>query len=162
MNFLKKLFSKPAPPPPDVPPEFLQENSPNWLIDLKAKQLPDGDVFSVRVQLFQQSRIGTAEILVLPRNQSGLPTSVIAKLSSPELDRLLVILGFSFADEIASVPGAAAEGLSTSLSIYRQDPFTLRTAVCNLAGWLNSRKPAPPAIEIACLLLDVRNRSLSS
>ena len=73
MNFLKKLFSKKVEETPEAPPEFLQENPPDWLIDLKGQESPDGNSFSIRIQLFQTERSGTAEILVLPRDQFGEP-----------------------------------------------------------------------------------------
>lgn len=161
MNLLKKLFSKRTEEPADVPPEFLQQEPPDWLIDLKGQELPDGNTFSIRVQLFQSARTGTAEIVVLPHDQSGEPKSAAADLTRIEIDRLFVILGFAFPDEIATVPAADPDGLPVTISIYRQSPFTLRSAACNLAGWLDSRKSAPTAVEIGRILFETRTRALS-
>src|SRR5271154_6596187 len=103
MNFLKKLFGKKPEEPAEVPPEFLQENAPDWLINLNGRELPDGNPFSIRVQLYQSLRAGSAEILVFPTNRPGPPKTATIDLSRPEIDKLFVILGFSFPDEIASV-----------------------------------------------------------
>lgn len=162
MNFLKKLFSKRTEEPADVPPEFLQANPPDWLIDLKGQDLADGSTFSIRVQLFQPARTGVAEIVILPRDQSGEPRNATTDLTRPEIDRLFVILGFSFPNEIENVPADVPDGMPVTISIYRQSPFLLRSAACNLAGWLDSRKSAPTAVEIGRILLEARTRALSS
>src|ERR1700722_7874567 len=110
MSFLKKLFAKKTAEPADVPPEFLQTDAPDWLIDLKGKPSPEGNAFSIRVQLFQSLRTGVAEILVLPRNEAGQPVPAATDLVRTEIDKLFVILGFSFPDDIASVASNAGDG----------------------------------------------------
>jgi hypothetical protein len=160
MNFLKKLVSKKVEETPEAPPEFLQENPPDWLIDLKGQEPPDGNHFSIRIQLFQTNRSGSAEILVLPRDQSGQPKNATTDLTRPELDRLFVILGFSFPDEIATVSTDAGDGLPITISIYRRNPFTHRAAGCDLAAWLDSRKSGPPVVEIGRIALESRQRIL--
>jgi hypothetical protein len=160
MNFLKRLFSKPAREPADVPPEFLQETPPDWLLDLKGKESPEGSNFSIRVQLFTAQRTGTAEILILPRDESEQPKTATTELARPELDKLFVILGFSFPDEMESVPVDDSEGPSVTLSVHRREPLQMRSADCNLAGWLDSKKTGAPVIEISRILIAARNRAL--
>jgi len=162
MNFLKKLFSRRTEETADVPPEFLQANPPDWLIDLKAQDLAGGNTISIRVQLFQPARTGVAEILILSHEPSGQPKEATTDLTRIEIDRLFVILGFSFPNEIENVPTDVPDGLPVTISIYRQSPFLLRSATCNLAGWLDSRKSAPTAVEIGRILLEARTRALSS
>jgi hypothetical protein len=162
MNFLKKLFSKRTEEPADVPPEFLQAIPPDWLIDFKGQDLAGGSTISIRVQLFQTARTGAAEIVVLPHEPSVQPKNATTDLTRTEIDRLFVILGFSFPDEIEDVPADVPDGLPVTISIYRQSPLLLRSATCNLAGWLDSRKSAPTAVEIGRILLEARTRALSS
>src|SRR5580704_10709331 len=147
MKLLKQLFSKRTEPLPDVPPEFLQENAPDWLIELNGKDPSSTDAFSIRVQLFSSQRSAKAEVLLLSEAQSGPPKRATTTLSHPEINHLFVILGFSYPDEIADVPAESPDGLAATISIYRQSPFTLRSANCNFAGWLDSRKSGPPAVE---------------
>jgi hypothetical protein len=159
MNFLKKLFAKKPEETAEVPPEFLQENPPEWVIILNGRELPDGGTLSIRAPLFQSQRDGVAEVTYLP-GQGGQPQSGSAKFTRPEIDKLFVILGFSFPNEIATVAGPADEGMPVTVTIYRESPFYLQVADCNLAGWLDSRKSGPPVVEIGRILLETRSRAL--
>ncbi len=96
MSLLTRLFSKRKEKSDDLPPEFLQEPPPDWFIDLKGRGLTGGKPFSVRVQLFATRRAGTAEILILPAGPGEQPKDAGVELSRTEIDRLLLILGFSF------------------------------------------------------------------
>src|SRR5580698_1834892 len=149
MNFLKKLFSKRTEPLPDIPPEFLQENAPDWLIEMNANDPVKSNAFSIRVQLFASQRSAKAEVLLLSSSgQSEAPKKIPTTLSHPEINHLFVVLGFSYPDEITDVPAEIDDGLAATISIYRQSPFTLRSANCNLSAWLESRKSGPPIVEI--------------
>jgi len=161
MNFLKRLFGRCKPEPQELPPEFLQENPPDWLIDLKGQLPPDGRRFSVRVQLSETSRAGTAEILVLPRDDAGQPKSATAELDRVEIDRLLVILGFSFPGDITGVGAELSEALCADIAVHRREPYALAVAQCNLTGWLDSKKSGPPAIELGRILVEAQRRILS-
>src|SRR5690349_787758 len=101
MNLFKWLFGKKE-IPVEIPPEFLQENPPDWLMDLKSPSLVAGNAMSVRVQLFAAARTGTADVILLPSTGQD-PRSVTAQLERTEIDRLLVILGFSFPADFESV-----------------------------------------------------------
>jgi hypothetical protein len=160
MNFLKRLFGKRKSEPQELPPEFLQENPPDWLIDLKGQLLPDGRRFSVRVQLSETSRAGTAEIFVLPRNDTEQPKGASGELNRIEIDRLLVILGFSFPDDIADVAVELTEGLRANITVHRRGPYAQAVARCNLTGWLDSKKSGPPAIELGRILVEAHRRTL--
>ena len=160
MNFLKRLFGRRKAEPQELPPEFLQENPPDWLIDLKGQMHPDGRRFSVRVQLSKTSRAGTAEILALPGIDAGQPKSVTADLNRVEIDRLLVILGFSFPDDISDVAAELTEGLRVDIAVHRREPYLLAVARCNLTGWLDSKKSGPPAIELGRILVEAQRRTL--
>jgi len=48
------------------------------------------------------------------------------------------------------------------LLVYRRDPSAMKAASCNLAGWVDSKKPGPPAIEISRVLLGIYHRALPS
>lgn len=159
MNFLKRLFGR-REQPPELPPEFLQENPPDWLIDLKGVGLPHGNRFSIRVQLSDRARAGTAEILILPRKEGEEPKSADGALTRLEVDRLFVILGFSFPVDIADVPGQVVDGMPVNVSIHRHEPYSMAAGECNLAGWMESRKPGPPVIEIGKILLEAQGRML--
>jgi hypothetical protein len=159
MNFLKRLSGHKE-SPPELPPEFLQENPPDWLIDLKGAGLPHGNRFSIRVQLSNAARGGTAEILVLPRKGGDEPKSASGALARSEIDRLFVILGFSFPGDIADVPAQVIDGMPVNISVHRHEPYCLAAGECNLAGWTDSRKPGPPVIEIGKILLEAQGRIL--
>src|SRR5438045_2688308 len=108
MNFLKRLFGH-REKPQELPPEFLQENPPDWLIDLKGAALPHGNRFSIRVQILDTTRAGTVEVVMLPLKDGEEPKSASGALAQTEIDRLFVILGFSFPGDIANVPAQAID-----------------------------------------------------
>jgi hypothetical protein len=160
MNFFSKLFAKKPAETAEVPPEFLQENPPEWVIILNGRQLPDGGGFSIRAPLFQSSRSGVAEITDLPATPGGEVRTISVDFTRPEIDRLFIILGFSFPKEFATVAGPADSGVPVTLTIYRESPFNLCTADCNLADWIESRKSGPPVVEIGRILIEARRRTL--
>src|SRR4051812_21746858 len=131
MNFLKRLFSKRA-EPAELPPEFLEQNPPDWLIELSGQGLPHGNAFQIRVSLFEANRSGSAHIFVVPRTAEEKEQSAQIELSRPEFDRLKIILGFSFPDDITNVPSEYADGLPFNLVIHRREPHSTRAAQSNL------------------------------
>ncbi|MDB6021261.1 MAG: hypothetical protein JWQ04_1118 [Pedosphaera sp.] len=160
MNFLNRLFSKRKDEVHEPPPEFLQSEPPDWLLDLKGQGLSQGNAFSIRVQLFEASRTGSVDVLVLPGQEGGQPQSGTAELIRTEFDRLMVILGFSFPDDIEDVPPGMKDGLPVTLSIHRREPHAFKSAGCNLAGWDETRKSRPPLVEIGSILLEMQKRIL--
>lgn len=159
MNLFKWL-SKQKAEPPEPPPEFLQAAAPDWLVEVKGRDLPKGGSFSIRAQIFDAARTATVDMVVFPRGEGGEPTSKCVPLDGPELDRLRVILGFSFPQDIAEVPGATDDGLSVRVTIFRREPPAAASAGCNLADWLDSRKSAPPVVEIGKILIELKRREL--
>ena len=162
MGLFGKLFSKGKTTATELPPEFLEESPPDWLIDLKGQEMPDGNHFSIRAQLSKAARTGTAEILVLPRADGEAPKSATTELERLEIDKLLVILGFSFLSDFADVGGDMNAGLPVSITIHRLEPYAARSANCNLAGWRGSKQPAPPAVDIGIVLVGARDRALGN
>ncbi len=162
MGLLGKLFGKTKSAPEELPPEFMEDSPPDWLIELKGQEMPDGSVFSVRAQLRKITRIGTADILILPRTDAEVPRSATTDLEKLDIDRLLVILGFSFPADIDDIAGETTSGLPVSLTIHRLAPYASRLATCNLAGWRDSKQPAPPVVEIANILVRTRDRAFPS
>ena len=158
MNLLNWLFKRKA-EPPETPPEFLQDAPPDWLIDLKGQEFPGGNRFSIRAQLNEAARNASADIVVLPVNEFANPMTATAPLDRAELDRLLVILGFSFPQDIGEVAGPSDEGLPVTITIFHREPLAAQSATCNLAGWLDSRKSAPPVVDIGKILIEVKRRS---
>src|SRR5947209_6587510 len=156
MSFLKRLFSGRKNEVQELPPEFEQSEPPDWLLDLKGQDLPQGSRFSIRVQLSAASRIGSADILILPCQEGEQPRSGTAELTRPEFDRLLVILGFSFPGDFEDVAGSEKEGLPVTISIHRREPYDLKTANCNLVGWNESKQSRPPLVEIGWILLEMQ------
>jgi len=156
MNFLKRLFGK-KDEPVELPPEFLGDNPPDWLIDLKGPGLAQGRAVSVRVQIHAANRTGSAEIVVLPEAEGGEPTSATVSLDKTEIDRLLVILGFSFPADFMDTGDSGEDG--ARVSIHRHEPYMVRNAVCNLAEWLDSRKPGPPVVEVGRILVEIQRRA---
>jgi hypothetical protein len=150
MNPFRWLFPKRKEPAFELPQEFLAEDPPNWLIALEGKE------FSIRVMLSEASRTGTTKLF------RGSVESAGPDLVRPELDRLLVILGFSFPDDITNVAANATDGLPVNISIYRNEPSAMKAATCDLAGWVGSKKSGPPAIEIGRVLLEIQQRALSN
>src|SRR5579863_949232 len=142
MSFLSRLFGK-KPEAPEPPPEFLQSQPPDWLIDLKGQEFPAGNRFSIRAQVWVSARAATADLLVLPLDEGAEPQSLTANLGRLELDRLLVILGFSFPQDIVEIPGAMDSGLPVAVTIFRGEPLAAQSAECNLTDWLDSQKSAP-------------------
>ena len=157
MNFLKRLFGRQE-APVELPPEFLQDIAPDWLIDLKG-QGPQGAPFSIRAQIVSAARTGTADITLLPGAQGGEAKSATVALEKTELDRLFVILGFSFPADIQDAPGGTEAGMPATVAIHRREPYTLATGQCQLAEWIDSRKPGPPLVEIARVLMEVQRRA---
>jgi hypothetical protein len=84
MNFIKRLFGRKE-TPPELPPEFLQDDPPDWLIDLKGAALPHGNRFSIRVQILNATRTGTMEIVMLPRKDGEEPRSASGALAQTDL-----------------------------------------------------------------------------
>jgi len=162
MGLLGKLFGKTKSAPEELPPEFLEDSPPDWLIELKGQEMPDGSVFSIRAQLGKVTRIGKADILILPRMDAEAPRSAATELEKLDIDRLLVILGFSFPVDIDDIAGETISGLPVSMTIHRMSPYASRSATCNLAGWRDSKQPAPPVVEIANILARARDRAFPS
>jgi hypothetical protein len=155
MNLFRWLFPRRKEPAFDLPPEFMEEDAPDWVIALEGKELPQGKEFSVRVLLSEASRTGTTKL------GRGSVETAGPDLARPEIDRLLVILGFSFPDDITNVgAGETDDGLPVHITIYRQEPSAMRAATCNMAGWVDSKKSGPPAIEIGRALLEVQRRAM--
>jgi hypothetical protein len=153
MNLFKWLFGRKE-VAVEPPPEFLQASPPDWVIDLKGRA--DGGAFSIRVQIATASRAGTAEVIILPGDTGGEPKTVARALQRTELDRLLVILGFSFPADIAAVTGGTAAAPRVTLTIHRREPPGEAAAECELAEWLESRKPGPPVVEIGRVLMEIK------
>jgi hypothetical protein len=160
MNFLKRLFSGKKNEVQEMPPEFAQSEPPDWLLDLKGQGLPHGNRFSIRVQLSTATRTGSVDVLILPLEEGGQPLSATAELIQTEFDRLLVILGFSFPDDFEDVTPGVKDGCPVTLSIHRREPYALKSASCNLAGWTDSKKSRPPLVEIGSILLEMQKRTL--
>lgn len=160
MSFLSRLFSRKKEEAPELPPEFLEADPPDWILDLKGTGIPNSGAFSVRVQLRQGARKGSADVLLLPQGETGQPQSATGDLQGGEIDRLLVLLGFSFPDHIDDIPADETEGMPVTLSIHRHEPYSVKTATCNLAGWLDSRKSRPPTVDIGLILLEMQRRIL--
>lgn len=160
MSFLKRLFGKQKEEAPELPPEFLQSEPPDWLLDLKGTGLPQSGSFSVRVQLWNGSRQGSADIIILPGEEGQEPQNATAPLLKSEIDRLFVVLGFSFPHDIESVVSTVKGGLPVTLSVHRHEPYAVKTTEYNLAGWIDSRQTRPAAVEIGWLLLEIQKRVL--
>ena len=159
MNFLRRLFGhKEA--APELPPEFLQAAPPDWLIELKGQDAESGGHYSLRVQISVTMRKGAADILTLPAQPEGEPRSATVDLERTEIDRLLVILGFSFPNDFAGMDAKADDEPPMTLAINRREPYAATTAQCALGGWLDSRKPGPPVVEIGRVLLELKKRTL--
>lgn len=160
MSLFKKLFSRRKEESPDLPPEFLQETPPDWLIDAKGQRLPNGNRFSIRVQLMDASRAGIAEILILSVNENEQPQTARTELLRPEIDRLFVILGFSYPQDIGDVAPGEETGTPVSISIHHREPYSSKLAECDLVSWLVTKKSGPPVIEIGRVLMEALNRAL--
>lgn len=159
MGLLGKLFGKTKAAAEELPPEFLEDSPPDWLIELKGREMPDGNVFSVRAQLGKVTRVGQADVFILPRTDAEVPRSASIDLEKLDIDRLLVILGFSFPADIDDIAGESDSGLPVNMTIHRLAPYAARSATCNLAGWRDSKQPAPPVVEIANILVRARERA---
>jgi hypothetical protein len=153
MNFLKKFFSKPE--APEQPPEFLREEAPEWFIRFKEDHA-DGTSSEVRLSLHEAAHEGLAQ--VISRAGEEMKQSVTVELTRQEFDRLKVILGFSFPDDITNAP-AGTEEESATISVFKREPFMVRSGICNLAGWLDSKKSGPPVIEIGKILVEAKRRA---
>lgn len=157
MSFLKNLFSKPK-APVELPPEFLQSNPPDWLIEMKGHDVADDRRFSVRVELQNESREGVAHVVVLPAKEGEEPKSASGPLDRPEVDRLFVILGFSFPDDIHNIAADGAEGIPVSVSVHKHEPYELKTGECDLADWTDSRRARPAVVDVGMVLWELLKR----
>ena len=161
MNLFKWLFSKRKEPTFDLPPEFLEDEAADWVIVLEGKGLPHRTGFSIRVSLSESSRTGTLSIMGGSAGQ-GQPATGGPNLERTEIDRLLVTLGFSFPQDITAPSVQSLDGLPVRLFVYRREPSAMKVAACNLAGWIDSKKPGPPVIEISRVLLGIQRRARPS
>ena len=106
------------------------------------------------------SRTGIVEIVILPLNENKQPKSAQTELLRQEIDRLFVILGFSFPEDIDHVAPGEVEGVPVSITIHRREPYSCRCVECDLASWLGTRNPGPPVVEIGRVLMDAQERAL--
>jgi hypothetical protein len=157
MNLFRWLFSKRKEPTFELPPEFLEEDPPDWVIVLEGSGLPLGEMGSFRVALSEASRTGTSKIRLGGMAQDE---RIGPELGGPETNRLFVILGFSFPTDITDVAANVKDGLPTRISIYRREPTAMKAVTCNMAGWVDSKKPGPPAVEIGRVLLELQRKAL--
>ena len=95
---------------------------------------------------------------MLPRKEGEEPKSASGALARLEIDRLFVILGFSFPGDIADVPAQVIDGMPVTISIHRHEPYSVAAGECNLAEWIDSKKSGPPVIEIAKILIEAQMR----
>jgi hypothetical protein len=160
MNFFKRLFGKKEKFSLEVPIEFLQAEPPDWLLELKVRFQPHGGALTVRAVLQSEAKTGSAAFEIQPLAGKGALQTASADLAQIEAGRLLVLLGFSFPDDIASVGGPVIDGIPATLSVHRREPYCLKEGSCNLMNWLDSKKSQPPTVEIAMMLLGVKNRVL--
>src|SRR4051812_42692832 len=116
MGFLKRLFSKPA-ELPEQPAEFLRDEAPEWLITLN-EDLEGGSATELRLGLFESTRSGSAQ--VISRIGVELKQSTQVDLTRQEFDRLMVILGFSFPNDISAVPAGTEESFVTIIVCKRE------------------------------------------
>ncbi len=161
MSLFKKLFSRRKKEAPDLPPEFLQASPPDWLIDARGQTLSEGSRFSIRAQLTNATRVGIVEIVQWPAGGSEQPETAQIELLRTEIDRLFVVLGFSFPDDIGDVAPWEESGVPVSMTVHRREPYSFVSAGCDLASWLTTKKSGPPVVEIGRVLMDARNRALS-
>ena len=162
MNLLKWILGCFKKAPVSLPPEFLEEAPPDWLIECRGRALPNGDAFSIRVILFQTSRTGSAEIVTVPREAGAQAPPAKADLERGEIDRLLVILGFSFPQDFAAVRSEIPDGLPVEIAIHRREPYSAAGGTCNLAPWLEAKKTGPPTVEVGRLLIELMRRVTST
>jgi hypothetical protein len=153
MSFLKKLFGK-TDVTVELPPEFLQEDPPDWLVELKGMNLRGSGVLSVRAQIYMAARTGTVDVALLPGAEGGEPRSASGALEKTQIDRLLVILGFSFPADF----GNAGGGGTTSVAIHRREPYLVKKGECELGEWLGAKKGGPPLVEVGRVLMEAQGR----
>ena len=161
MNLFKWLFGKKEKVALELPHEFLQADPPDWLLELKANELPHGEAFGVKVQLLAETRSGSATITVHPQIGEGAAQTATSDLTQIEGGRLMVLLGFSFPNDIGDVGAPVTEGVAANLTIHQREPYVIREGACNLASWLGSKKSQPPTVEIAMMLLGMKERILN-
>ena len=139
----------------------MQVDPPDWLIDMQGASLGHGNHFSIRIQLVDATRKGTADIVILLHEEGELPRSATMDLPQLVADKLFVTLGFSFPDDIGSLPMPTQEILPIDLTIHRREPHVLVSARFDLGGvWLETKKSGPPVIEISRLLLPLAEPTL--
>lgn len=160
MSLFSKIFSRRKKEAPDPPPEFLQATPPDWLIEAKGQAGTDGDRFSIRVQLNDQSRTGNADVVQWLPEESQQPRTAQIELLRSEIDRLFVILGFSFPDDIHDVSPGDHTGTPVSVTVHRREHYAFKFGDCDLAAWLHTKKSGPPVVEIGRVLMAVRERAL--
>jgi len=160
MSFFSWIFQRKT-PALEPPPEFLEPDPPDWLLELNGLSVSARRNFSIRAPIWREKRVGRAEIILLPIDPQSEPGRAGAELDRIDLDRLLVLLGFSFPGDIADAAGAEDTGLPVRLTIFRHQPLESRSARCNLANWLQIRQTAPPpGIELSKILFLAANRML--
>jgi hypothetical protein len=159
MNFFRWLFPKRRPKILEVPDEFLLPDPPDWLLELKVEFLPGGDNFNVRVRLSAASKGGSAGLRIQPRAGNGDPQEALVNLMDSEAARLLVLLGFSFPDDITDVGEIVIDGVPAKLRIHQREPYAVKEGDTNLIHWPDPKKSHPPTLEIILLLIGVFDRA---
>ena len=97
-----------------------------------------------------------------PGRLGGETRQATIPLLDTEVARLLVLLGFSFPDDIAKLREPVKDGLPARLLVHRREPYTLKEAELNLDYWLNTKRTQPPTAEVAMLLVGAKNRLFPS
>jgi len=161
MSLLRKLFGGRKAVPEERPPEFLVPSPPDWLIAVEGRWLPQRKILSVRAQLTEASRKAAAEVTIGSRDPGAPVERAAGQLERTEIDRLLVILGMSFPNDITSLSVEIVEGLPLNIVIYRREPFTKLEAHCNLTGWFEIKRTPPPVVEISKILISFQRRTLA-
>lgn len=158
MNFLKRLFGKKEQVALELPLEFLQAEPPDWLLELKVTYQPDGRGFAVKAGLRAETRTGSVTVEIDVVTGGDAAQKAAGDLSQVEAGRLLVLLGFSFPDDIGFVGPEYTDGIPAKLSVHQREPYSLKEGDCNLMHWLNSKQSQPPTVEITKILVEVKNR----
>ncbi len=150
---------------PRPPRRFKAENPPDWIVDLQSRWRPHGGRSSIQVLLNKDPASGHTVIHYWPpRGDYGKRKRRLTRvLTTGEVDEILAMLDAFFPTKVLTVRSLCFDGIPSTLTVYRREPYLAIVAECNMGDWhpqvteiIHPGEEIPPVARIGQLLLDLR------
>ena len=130
------------------PPEFATERPPDWLIDVRVRELPPGRLCRYRVQLWPGRAVVKSSVRAL---WSDMRPPVQEEFRGEPATELLGRVERAFAAPTPRNRGLIEDGMPCELRVFRREPFGAVRQSWNLAGWWGATD-LPAAVELVAEL----------